>query len=333
MNFASAVSHRWGVSCLMDDVRREEDSRGGQRVAILMATLDGIAYIHQQLASIARQSHQDWFLVVSDDGSTDGTLNYVTRFVRQCEQSVVFRQGPRQGACANFLSMAVDPSIKADYFAYSDQDDIWHCDKLSRALAWLESVPPHVPAVYCGRTELIHGDDEVYGLSPLFARRPDFRNALVQSIAGGNTMVFNRAAKHLLEQVGAITAVSHDWWTYQLVSLAGGMVHYDPKPAIKYRQHAGNLVGSNLGWRARFARIRMMMDGRFGRWNEMNLAALAAVPISIGLPANRQVIEQFTLARSSPLMRRCVSLWRSGVYRQTLLGDLGLAAATILKKV
>jgi glycosyltransferase involved in cell wall biosynthesis len=317
----------------MVDDNRTPDLGESRRVAILMATLNGAAYIHQQLASIAKQSHHDWFLVVSDDGSTDGTLDHVAQFERRCAQPTVIRKGPRNGAFANFLSMAVDPSIKADYFAYSDQDDIWHSDKLSRALAWFEAIPQHVPALYCGRTELMQRDGKVYGLSPLFTRRPDFRNALVQSIAGGNTMVYNRVAKRLLEQVGMVEAVSHDWWIYQLVSFSDGMIHYDPKPAIKYRQHGKNLVGSNLGWKARFARVRMIMDGRYGRWNEINLAALATVPMSIASPSNRRVIEQFAMARSGPLMRRCISLWRSGVYRQTLPGNLGLVAATILKKI
>lgn len=317
----------------MIELRRMAEVCASGRVAILMATLNGTAYIQQQLGSLAKQSCQDWFLVVSDDGSTDDTLDCVEHFARRCGRPVVIRQGPGKGVFANFLSMTIDPSIQADYFAYCDQDDVWYHDKLSCAVAWLDTVPRDVPALYCGRTELIHQDGESYGLSPLFRRPPDFRNALVQSIAGGNTMVFNASAKQLLEQTGSVEAVSHDWWMYQVVSFAGGVVHYDPKPTVKYRQHAANLIGSNLGWQARVARIRMMMDGRFGRWNDLNLAALKAVPDAATLPTNRLVIERFTGARSGPLVGRCVSLWRSGVYRQTLAGNLGLMAATILKKI
>ena len=93
-------------------------------------------------------------------------------------------------------------------------------------------------------------DERSYGLSPLFTRPPAFQNALVQSLGGGNTMVFNRAAKKILQEAAAIDVVLHDWWVYQLVSAAGGMVHYDPRPMLKYRQHSDNLIGSNLGWRS-----------------------------------------------------------------------------------
>ena len=302
-------------------------------VAVLLATLNGSAYISQQLASIEAQTYPNWFLIASDDGSTDNTRDVLGRFAQECEQAVVIRDGPRQGACANFLSMAVDSSIEADFYAFSDQDDIWHADKLSRAVAWLKSAPSDVAALYCGRTELIDQNGRSFGLSPLFTRAPDFRNALVQSIGGGNTMVFNRAAKRLVESVGMVDAVSHDWWMYQLVSLVGGLVYYDPVPAIDYRQHSDNLIGSNLGWKARLTRVEMTLDGRFGRWNDRNLAALACVPDELISPKYKTVVEQFAAARSGPIARRLLYLWRSGVYRQTLLGNVGLVAVTLLGKL
>ena len=183
-----------------------------------------------------------------------------------------------KGVCANFLSLATDPAIDADYFAFSDQDDVWYKDKLQRALTWLVTVPDDVPALYCGRTELVSNDGRSYGFSPLFTRPIAFRNALIQSLGGGNTMVFNKAAKRLLETTGRLDVVLHDWWMYQLVSAVGGAIRYDPQPALKYRQHPDNLIGSNRGWRARLVRIRMMLSGRFRDWNTMNIAALQHVP-------------------------------------------------------
>ena len=235
--------------------------------------------------------------------------------------------------CANFLSLAIDPAIEADYVAFCDQDDIWHNDKIRRALAWLVTVPDGVPALYCGRTELMSVAAQSYGLSPLFTRPPTFRNALVRNLGGGNTMVFNRAAKKLLELAGTVEAVLHDWWMYQLVSAADGMVHYDPQPAIKYRQHPGNLIGTNLGWRAKLVRLRMLMNGRFRDWNDINIAALRRLPAQLIRPRNREVLELFAQAKSATVLKRLAYLRRSGVYRQTLLGDLGLLAAVMIKRI
>ena len=141
--------------------------------------------IRDRLKSIAAQTHANWILFVSDDGSTEGTRNILRRFADRHAQKTVVRNGPGKGVCANFLSLATDPTIDADYFAFSDQDDIWYKNKLQRALTWLATVPDDVPALYCGRTELISMDGRSYGFSPLFTRPIAFRNALIQSLGGG----------------------------------------------------------------------------------------------------------------------------------------------------
>ena len=303
------------------------------RVAILLGTKDGAAFLGDQLQSFADQSHRDWVLVVSDDGSRDATRQMIERFAATQPQRVVIREGPQQGVTANFLSLAADRTIAADIFAFSDQDDVWHPDKLRRALAWLETVPQGTPALYCGRTELMTRDGRCYGHSPLFRRPPSFRNALVQSLGGGNTMVFNRAAKMLIEAVGAHAVVLHDWWLYQLVAGAGGAVLYDPQPMLKYRQHPQNLFGSNRGGQARLLRIRLMLGGRFRDWNERNIAALRRLPAHLITPDNRRALDLFAAARHGTLPQRLARLRRSGVYRQTLVGNLGLLAAALLNRL
>jgi glycosyltransferase involved in cell wall biosynthesis len=304
-----------------------------ERIAILMCTKNGAAFLGQQLKSIADQTHTNWILVVSDDGSTDETREIILHFAETHHQMVTIRNGPGKGVCANFLSLAIDPTIDADYFAFCDQDDIWHVDKLRRALVWLASIPADVPGVYCGRTELMSPDERSYGLSQLFTRPATFRNALVQNLGGGNTMVFNRAAKKLLELAGTSEVVVHDWWVYQLVSAADGIVLYDPQPMLKYRQHPENLIGSNLGWRARLVRLRMILNGRFRDWNATNIAELRRLPAQVLTPENREVLELFAKARSAPFPQRLSYLRQSGVYRQTLLGDLGLYAAALFKRI
>jgi len=302
-------------------------------VAILMGTKNGAAFLPDQLRSIADQTHENWFLIASDDGSADATRAVLARFAASQRQKCMVRGGPRLGARANFMSLAIDPTIQADYFAFSDQDDVWHRDKLRRALVWLASVPNDVPALYGGRTELITVDGKPCGMSPLFVRRPTFRNALVQSLAGGNTMVFNRAAKTLLETAAVSDVAVHDWWLYQLISAAGGAIHYDPQPMLQYRQHPDNLFGSNLGWRARLDRIRMMLDGGFRAWNEVNVSALQGIPAHLIAPENRVVLRLFVEARNSSFIRRLMLLQRCGVYRQTLGGNAGVYLATLMNLI
>ncbi len=234
-------------------------------VAILLCTFKGARFLPAQLSSYEAQTWRDWRVFASDDGSNDETVAILSQYQKTFGPSrMQICSGPRQGFVANFLSLVCDPSITADYFAYSDQDDIWEPGKLTRAIGWLQQIPAHVPAVFGSRTRLIDLNGRAFGLSPLFRHKPDFRNALVQSIAGGNTMVFNAAARdHLMAAGVAAGLPGHDWWTYLVTTAVGGRVHYDPVPLVKYRVHRQNLLGSNAGMIHHTARLRMVIGGRF----------------------------------------------------------------------
>ncbi|HEY2535248.1 MAG TPA: glycosyltransferase family 2 protein [Xanthobacteraceae bacterium] len=303
-------------------------------VAIFLGTYNAATFLQEQLQSFEKQSSVEWRLIASDDGSTDATLAMLSQFRERLGPSKVeIRYGPRQGFVANFLSLACDRSISADYFAYSDQDDVWESDKLSRALAWLATIPAYVPAMYCARTKLVDEEGRDCGYSPLFRRKPHFRNALVQSIAGGNTIVFNQAARSLLMRCGgAVRVPSHDWWTYLLTAAAGGEIHYDPVPSIGYRVHPKNVVGSNVGWVNRARRLKMLARGRFQHWTELNIAALKQFRPQM-TPENRAIFDLFCESRKRGFLGRQTGFLKAGVYRQTLLGNLGLMLAVWTKKI
>lgn len=304
----------------------------GQKVVILLATLNGGAFLGEQLASYSAQTHSDWELVVSDDGSADDTIAIARSFAGSIPQPVTILQGPAQGHCQNFLSMIRSHPAEGDYFAFSDQDDVWMDEKLARAIAWLQSVPADRPALYFSRTMLISEDGQFLGFSPLFARPPAFRNALVQNIGGGNTMVLNKAAHRVLAGAAHAQPVSHDWWTYQVITGVGGLAHYDFWPSLKYRQHGQNLIGSNAGWRAGLRRLRGFLGHRFSDWNEINLAALTVVKTAL-TTENRFAFETFTKARRASSLRSLYLLWRSGVYRQNLLETVALYWGALLNRI
>ncbi|MFJ4133632.1 glycosyltransferase family 2 protein [Pseudomonas cyclaminis] len=304
------------------------------KVAILMCSYNGEKFVAEQLDSIERQNHHDRTLIVSDDGSKDGTLAIVNQYAdRWGGDRLSIVSGPQKGFVANFLSLTCRTDIQADYFAWCDQDDIWDDEKLQVAVDWLRSQPSGVPALYCGRTRLVSDAGVAFGFSPLFSLPPHFSNALVQSIAGGNTMVFNQAARELITEAGADVVVpSHDWWAYQLVTGAGGVVHYDPVPRMQYRQHDENLIGSNSGWAARLARVWMIFQGRFYEWNDQNIRALEAMQHRL-CKEHQTTLARFKRARSQTLFRRVLGFRSAGLYRQTLMGNLGLILATLLKKI
>jgi glycosyltransferase involved in cell wall biosynthesis len=304
------------------------------KVAILLCTYHGQKYLVDQLESFAAQTHTNWELWVSDDGSKDDTHAILEDYRNKWgAHRISIHSGPAEGFVANFLSLTCHADIQADCYAYSDQDDIWKEDKLKRAVEWLKSVPKDVPGLYCSRTRLVDSKNQHIGFSPLFSKPPSFANALMQNVGGGNTMVFNEAARRLLCEAGKdVDVITHDWWAYLLISGCGGRVFYDSSASVRYRQHSCNLVGMNSSWPARLVRIRMLWQGRFKRLNDQHINELRRLR-SILTPQNQQILDQFAHAREQWMVPRLLGLKKSGIYRQTLLGNLGLIFAAVFKKI
>ncbi len=299
------------------------------RVAVLLGTCNGAEFLGEQLQSIERQSGMCWELVASDDGSQDGTLDCLSAFRRRAgEGRVGITSGPGRGYVANFLSLVRIPT-KADYFAFADQDDVWDADKLQRAVSALSAVPPDRPALYCSRTRLINEQGRPVGYSPACARPPGFANALIQNIAGGNTMVFNRAARELLVAFGDVDVVSHDWWVYLVISACGGEIIYDLEPSLDYRQHRGNQIGSSQHLSDRWNRLLLGLRGRKREWNDQHIAALNQMSTLL-TDDSRRVLSEFCYARNAGLWGRLTGMRRAGVYAQSVAGTIGLFVATIL---
>jgi glycosyltransferase involved in cell wall biosynthesis len=300
-------------------------------VDILLCTLNGARFLTSQLASFESQDFTGWRLFVADDGSEDDTLSLLTAFQKKYgHHKVSIRRGPAQGFVKNFLSLICDPTLDSDYYALSDQDDVWDAHKLSRARSFLMNAPADVPSLYCSRTRLIDEAGVKFGLSPLFRKPPYFRNALVQNVAGGNTMVFNEKTRRLLMKAGPdVDVPAHDWWIYLAVAAVGGRIFYDPFPTVAYRIHANNLIGSN---RSLKNRIRSLWKGRFKISNDLSIRALERVQ-DLMPEENRRAFELFRRSRNLSLLPRVYGLLRCGIYRQNLPGNIGLFLAVLFRKI
>jgi glycosyltransferase involved in cell wall biosynthesis len=298
-------------------------------VVVLIGTYNGSEYLTEQLESISIQTIDNIDIVVSDDLSTDETKSVIRSYAEKWTKGdFIVVDGPTKGFAENYRHLIVKYGQSYDYVAFSDQDDIWDADKLEVAIAWLRQHPDR-PALYCGRTRYVDKQGRYLRMSPLFSKPPDIRNALTQSIAGANTMVMNRPAARLMVaacEYGPI--VAHDWWAYLVISACGGIVYYDPEPHISYRQHDGNVLGANDTFFARIERIIGLIRGRFAGWNSRNLAGLKAID-DLMTDQARDLVDLILRMRGARFGTRLALFTRTGLFRQTTLGSLGLIAAVV----
>jgi glycosyltransferase involved in cell wall biosynthesis len=303
------------------------------KVNILLGCFSGAKYITEQLDSIESQTHKNWCVYASDDGSADETLDILKAYqVEWGSNKLVILQGPCKGFCQNFLSMVCNPKIIADYYAFCDQDDIWLPEKLTAAIHCLSMKDSSLPYIYGGRTTYVDINLKKIEDSPNFIYPTSFRNALVQNIAGGNTMVFNHAAKTLVTKVGIVDAVAHDWWLYILIMGYGGRMYFDSRSYILYRQHPEALIGKNNSFMCQFIRFMKLLKGEYKEWNDQNIGALKLANSLLNYN-NRKTLDQFILYRNSNLIRRIRMISVCGLYRQGWHGEITLFLAALFKRI
>lgn len=303
-------------------------------IAILLATYNGAQYLQEQLDSYAKQTLLPVLILVSDDGSTDATRQILEQFAQaQPHLNVQVLQGLCRGAAQNFLHLLRQVPGHIDMVSFSDQDDFWLSEKLERSAKMLTG--KNRAALYCARTLEWQAETNIRRLSQHRAgHATGFRHALVQSIAGGNTMVLNRAALEIVRgaSLEVDEIVMHDWWIYQVVTSVGGGIICDDVPMMLYRQHPNNLIGANWGYAAKFRRIKHMMTGRYRQWGTLNIRALKASRHRM-TAENIRLLDAFSKGRDGPILTRLAMIWKNGFYRHGRMNQIALYLAALFGRL
>lgn len=316
-------------SAPVDDIEQS----GTPSVSVAMCTYNGAAYLSDQLDSIRNQTLRPTQILISDDGSSDASAQISKDFQHETpEINVVLFAGRRLGFASNFLDVMRRVPEETDFTALSDQDDIWFADKLERAIAALKKAGAS-PALYGAATLQCRDNLEPMGVSRLPTVELGFLHSLGQNYAGGNTMVFNNAALRVIQNALSrdFEIQVHDWWLYQIVSGAGGKIIFDQEPCMYYRQHASNQIGQADSLNAKLNRLKRMCRGDYRQWNSKNIEALD-LNRHILTPDNLAVLEALSVQRNGTLLDRLKIMKNPGVYRQGLLGQIGLFAALALNR-
>ncbi len=217
------------------------------KIDVLMATYNGEKYLREQMDSILEQSFGDFRLLVSDDGSTDGTREILNEYVGKDSRVVVFLQNKNLGSTKNFEFLM--RKVESECFMFSDQDDVWQKNKLQKSIDKMKEED----------CDLVYSDLEVVsedldmlhksywklkGFEKKVKRYNHFESLYLNNYVTGSTMlVKSKWLEKILPLPDKSKFILHDYWTALVVSKFGKMAYVD-EPLLKYRQHLDNRIGS-----------------------------------------------------------------------------------------
>ena len=216
------------------------------KVAVMMSTYNGEKYLKEQVNSILKQKNVEVDLFIRDDGSIDNTKEILIKLMKIGNINVHF--GENYGVGNSFMELMYSVPDNYDYYALSDQDDIWKDNKLIKGINLLKK---YKKSLYASNQECIdqfgnsmcirYSDDEKIYLDP--------NSIVLRNKLAGCTMIFpkdffsllinkqNRPSKELLKNR------IHDVWIAMVASIHQG-IYYDNNSYMEYRQHANNVVGA-----------------------------------------------------------------------------------------
>jgi rhamnosyltransferase len=234
------------------------------KVAVCLAAFNGKQHIAEQLKSLLDQVDVEVTIYVSVDLSSDNTVALVKSFCKNDLRVVLLNESERYGSAAkNFFSLLRNSQFEAfDYVALSDQDDIWQEDKLSHAVQKIQqnkvdAYSSNVTAFWPnGKQKLINKSQTQQQFDYMF-----------ESAGPGCTFVITKRVALELQQF-LITnqdkcqqVALHDWFIYAFARSKGFKWFIDSESYMLYRQHADNVVGANVGFKAKLVRWEKLREG------------------------------------------------------------------------
>ena len=215
------------------------------KVNILMATYNGEAYLAEQIESIQKQSFTEWELLIRDDCSKDRTIEIITDFAQKDSRIKLINPGQAEnyGVIKSFYTLVKHST--ADYYFFSDQDDIWLPDKLALTLEEAKKHDQSQPLMVY--TDLKVVDQNLNLITDSMIRsqshhaNTELRQELTENTVTGGTSLIN----HALAQRWTVTEglLMHDWYLALMASALGKLVYIDQATEL-YRQHDNNVLGA-----------------------------------------------------------------------------------------
>lgn len=217
------------------------------KILILMSTYNGEDYVKQQLLSIINQkTENDIYIRIRDDGSYDHTCEIIQHMMNEYPEKIELIKGDNRGYNASFFEL-LHNAQGYDYYALSDQDDVWLPEKIDAAIKALSTEDDSLALLYASPSFLVRDDLIPYGITRKKVREFTIYNTIIQNICPGHTQVINNTLLNKLkDKIDVKKIYVYDSWITNIAMLYGKIV-YDINAYTFYRQHEKNQLGSGKG--------------------------------------------------------------------------------------
>ena len=215
-----------------------------KKVIVIISTFNGEKTIIRQLDSIFNQVGVSVEVLVRDDNSSDRTVETIKQYIEKNPQYTIHLIVGQNVGFAKSFWLALKQSSNADYFAFSDQDDVWKPDKLIRCIEVMYN-EDNVPQLsYCkmqrSDIQLNRLSDQVKVVDPTQLTK---KIALTTTYNYGAATVINRCAKELVCRTWPEDDnVPHDLWIGCLCYWFGH-IHYIDKELYYWIRYDNSLTG------------------------------------------------------------------------------------------
>lgn len=235
------------------------DGKNGT-VSVAMASYNGAGYIREQISGILADIGENSELVISDDGSSDGTEQIIHDFG---DARIKLIEGPRRGLVKNFENAVKHCS--GDVIFLCDQDDIWYPGKVKTVLEALSE-----PGVLLVQHDARVVDDSGNVLFPSFAAHRRVRTGLLKNMLRncyhGCLMAFRAELKQEIFPFPS-SGCLHDQWI-GLIAEMNGKTRFIPEILVDYRRHEGNASSFTHLPFTRQMRDRLALCGNISRYRK-----------------------------------------------------------------
>ena len=210
------------------------------KIAVLMSTYNGHKYLDKQLKSIAEQTVvNNLTLYIRDDGSEDDTFCIIDKWKNKI--NIVLYRGQNVGPAMSFWELLMKTEIKADYYAFCDQDDIWDKDKLEKGIKKLTGSVQ----LYACNCRIIDESDNVIRKKRVYnTPGMSIQRLFISGCTQGCSMIFTKELRNYIRTLNIKCVPMHDI-ILMLYAKYLGEIYWDANPHFGYRVHSNNVVAKS----------------------------------------------------------------------------------------